>query len=89
MAILKPSVFCRYELTEIELTQGTALTPLQGFCIQNQIADLAAQKLNLVFDPAAPASYAQEVAYLQGQIDALQHLLNMSEAALLKLANNS
>ena len=82
---LQPSQFCRYELTEQELLQGSALTSLQAYCIQNQIANIAAQKLNLTFDPDKPSDFTQQVAYLQGQIDALQHLLNTSEAALPQL----
>ena len=87
MATLKPSQFCRYELNEQEISQGSALTAVQGYCIQNQIADLAAQKLNLVFDPSKPDDFAQQIAYLQGQIDALQHILNTSESALQHISN--
>ena len=86
MATLQPSQFCRYEMSEQELFQGSALTSLQGYCIQNQIANLASQKLNLVFNPDEPAGFTQQVAYLQGQIDALQHLLNTSAAALPQLS---
>lgn len=82
MATLLPSQFCRYSMSAQEILQGSALTSLQVYCIQNQIADLASQKLNLVFNPEEPAGFTQQVAYLQGQIDALQHLLNTSEAAL-------
>lgn len=81
MATLKPSQFCRYELTEQETLQGSVLTFVQTYCIQNQIANLAAQKLNLVFDPSKPDDFAQQVAYLQGQIDSLQYLINTSESA--------
>ena len=88
MATLIPSQFCRYSLAEEEFIQGSALTSLQAYCIQNQIADQASRKLNLMFDPKNPEDFAQQIAWHQGQIDALQHLLNASEAALLQLSTN-
>lgn len=85
MATLQPSQFCRYEMTELEILQGSALSLVQTQCLQNQLADIASRKLNLVFEPLNPTDFAQQIAWHQGQMDALQHLLMTSEAATLQL----
>lgn len=89
MATLQPSQFCRYEMSEQELLQGSALTSLQACCIQNQISDLATRRLNLALDPKNPDEYVQQEAWIKGQIEALQYLLNTSEAAIQQLNLNS
>ena len=89
MATLQPSQFCRYAMTEQELLQGSSLSMVQTQCLQNQLADIASRKLNLVFNPANPGDFAQQIAWHQGQIDAIQHLLTTSEAATLQLNTNS
>ena len=89
MAVLQPSQFCRYEMTEQEVLQGSCLTSLQVCCIQNQISDLATRRLNLSLDPKNPDDFVQQEAWIKGQIDALQHILNTSEAAIQQLNLNT
>lgn len=87
MAILNPTnQFQSWTLTPEEFLQGGLLTILQKQVIQNQIASVATQKINLTFTPAAPLEYAQQEAHLRGQIDALSYLLTLSEQAEFQLS---
>ena len=78
--------FQSWTLTPEEFLQGGLLTILQKQVIQNQIASVATQKINLTFTPAAPLEYAQQEAHLRGQIDALSYLLTLSEQAEFQLS---
>ena len=87
MAILNPTnQFQSWNLTPEEFLQGGLLTSLQKQVIQNQIASVATQKINLTFTPADPLSFAQDEAHLRGQIDALSYLLTLSEQAEFQLS---
>ena len=87
MAILNPTnQFQSWTLTPEEFLQGGLLTILQKQVIQNQIASVATQKINLTFTPAQPLEYAQQEAHLRGQIDALSYLLTLSEEAEFQLS---
>lgn len=87
MAILNPTnQFQSWNLTPEEFLQGGLLTSLQKQVIQNQIASVATQKINLTFTPAQPLEYAQQEAHLRGQIDALSYLLTLSEQAEFQLS---
>lgn len=78
--------FQSWNLTPEEFLQGGLLTSLQKQVIQNQIASVATQKINLTFTPADPLSFAQDEAHLRGQIDALSYLLTLSEQAEFQLS---
>ena len=73
--------FQSWNLTPEEYLQGGLLTSLQRQVIQNQIASVATQKINLTFTPSEPMEFAQQEAHLRGQIDALSYLLTLSEEA--------
>lgn len=73
--------FQSWNLTPEEFLQGGLLTTLQKQVIQNQIASVATQKINLSFTPSTPLEYAQQEAHLRGQLDALTYLLTLSEEA--------
>ena len=78
--------FQSWNLPPEEFLQGGLLTSLQKQVIQNQIASVATQKINLTFTPADPLSFAQDEAHLRGQIDALSYLLTLSEQAEFQLS---
>ena len=78
--------FQSWNLTPEEFLQGGLLTSLQKQVIQNQIASVATQKINLTFTPADPLSFAQDEAHLRGQLDALSYLLTLSEQAEFQLS---
>jgi len=82
MAVLSQNnAFQGWVLTPEEFLEGGRLTILQQQCIQNQIASVATQKINLSFTPNDPMTFAQQEAHLRGQIDALSYLLTLSEEA--------
>lgn len=78
--------FQSWNLSPEEFLAGGLLTTTQKQCIQNQIASVATQKINLSFTPADPLSFAQQEAHLRGQIDALSYLLTLSEEAESQLS---
>lgn len=73
--------FQSWNLTPEEYLQGGMLTTAQKQVIQNQIASVATQKINLEFTPNDPLVFAQSEAHLRGQLDALNYLLTLSEEA--------
>lgn len=73
--------FQAWILTDAEFSQGCILSSLQKQVIQNQIAQVAAQKLNLEFDPTNVLKFTQEEAALKGQLQALEYLLTLSQQA--------
>lgn len=72
------TLFASWNLSEQELMQGSILSTPQEQVIQNQIAQLAQEKLLLKFTPDSLYAYAQREAELQGQINALQFLITTS-----------
>ena len=78
-----PHTFNRYELNDEELRAGQALTISNKAVIQNLIATIAEQKLQLVLDPQNITDFAMQEAFLRGQIDILQHLLDLSQISLI------
>lgn len=87
MATLSQSnQFQSWNLTPDEFLQGGLLTLTQKQVIQNQIASVATQKINLSYTPTEPLAFAQQEAHLRGQIDALTYLLTLSEEAERQLS---
>lgn len=81
------SSFRTFDLTQEEFTAGSMLNHLQEKCLQNQIAQLAEQKLALKYTPDSPLTFLQAEAELQGSINALRYLFTLSENAKTS-ANN-
>lgn len=82
MAVLNTdSPFQSWVLTEDEAIEGAILTITQKQCIQNQIAGLAMERINLELDPAQPLKTIQQESFLKGQIFALQYLLTLSSSS--------
>lgn len=89
MAILNNSnQFQSWILTPEEFLAGGLLTIAQKQCIQNQIALVATQKINLSFTPDKFQEFLQQEAHLRGQIDALSYLLTLSEEAEVQLSGH-
>lgn len=81
MSIRVVNSFTSYQLTDEQTRAGENLTPESEFVIQNHISELAEEKLNLVFTPDSPMSFALRNAELQGQIDILKMLIERSQAS--------
>ncbi len=87
MATLITNTFSAYHLTEQEALQGSIFTVTQLQVLQNQLAQVAEEKLALDFDTSDPASYAQQEAYMKGQMDLLLYIIDSSQAAADTLNN--
>lgn len=79
MAELKTGTFSKWELSDLEEREGSIFTITQTQVLQNQLALCAEEKLVLEFDTANPKSFTQQEAYKRGQIEMIQHLLDLSE----------
>jgi hypothetical protein len=77
----QPSVFTRYELSEAEELTAAMYSYSTFVWLKNQQATIAEQKLALKFDPLNPTKFAQEEAYLAGQLDLISYILAAREAA--------
>jgi len=71
--------FTKLELSDRDTLTGHILTSLNLAVIQNLRASIAEQKLNLEFTPNDVLSFTQQEAFLKGQLDILQHLIDASE----------
>lgn len=90
MAFLSPeNQFQHWVMSEEETLQGAILTITQKQCIQNQVADLAHERISLTIDPTNIQLTVQRDAELKGQITALQYLIDLSNAAEKQRANPS
>lgn len=71
--------FTKIPLTESEAREGCIFNHFQRAYLQNMLADTAEQKLNLPFTPNDVLGYAQNEAFLKGQIELLGHLIDVSD----------
>ncbi len=85
MPTIIPSPFCSYELSERESLEGQILSFNQKCVIQNHIANLAKEKIELTYTHKSPEEYWQREAELQGQILILTHLLECADRAVADL----
>lgn len=77
-----PHSFNRYQLSDEEQRAGAAFSLSNQAVIQNLLATVAEEKLHLVLDPQNITAYAQQEAYLRGQLDMLRHLLDLSQFSI-------
>lgn len=82
MTNILPGRFTRYELNQAEFEAGIIFSPLQKMVINNFIADLVDEKINLHFDGAEPYKFASQEAEITGKISSLQYLLELSDETL-------
>ena len=71
--------FTTYELTEQEQLVGQVFSEEQLAVLQNEIAILAAKKVEMVIDPSFPA----EPAEVDGQISILRFIIDRSNKTTL------
>lgn len=81
MAHLIENSFAKFSLTDQEELQGSVFTITQLQYLQNQLSNVAEEKLALSYDVSEPLKFAQEEAYKRGQVDMLQYLIANSEAS--------
>lgn len=87
MAALQSNSFTSYELTEQEALQGSSYTGLQLQVLQNILANIAEEKIRLIYDPKNPEQFVQQEASLKGALDIITHLIDTSNVAEQELLN--
>lgn len=70
-----PTKFTAFEFTEAELEQATTYTELQRAYLQTELANKAALRLAMIFNPLTINNDLQQEAYLKGQMELLEQLL--------------
>ena len=79
------STFSKYTLTDVEALTGRILNDMQLGVLHNMRTDIAEQKINLKFTPNDVGTFAQDEAFLKGQLDLLTHLIDSSATAQVEL----
>ena len=80
MPTLRPNPFTSYEFAPQELEQAAQFNDLQVKYLRTLLSETAEQLINLKFDPANALSVTVEHAYLSGQKEVLETLLNAYNA---------
>lgn len=72
------SSFTKVLMTDTELALASALPALAVAMLQNMRAQIAEEKLHLTLDVKDISGFAQQEAYLRGQLDIVSTLINAS-----------
>jgi len=92
MAKISVGTFTHWDLTNQEILAGSILTTDQKHILQNELAQIAESKLALEFDATNPTKFAQDEAFLSGQMSILRVMLirsDESEQSLLLASQQS
>jgi hypothetical protein len=92
MGLRSTNSFTSYDLTDSEVLQGSILNDLQIQVIQNEMAQVAEQILQLAYDPLNPQKFVQDDSFLKGQLSVLRVMLmrsSESKEAIIRLAQQS
>lgn len=85
---LVPNTFTTYAFeSPMEALQAQQLSMLQQANIRNELAKCAEQKVNILFDATNPVKFAQDTAFLDGQISILRWLLDCHDTATYLIQN--
>lgn len=87
MAILLPTRFSAYQLTDEEVLQGSILNGLQLQVMQNHLSVYAEERLSLDYNPEHKEQFLQAEARLKGIIEILSYLMDSSDTSLEVLTN--
>lgn len=79
MSTLAASLFSRYSHSVEEERSAMILSTLQTEGISNLMCNIAESKIRLEVSPDNYSEYVQQEAFLKGQLEILQHLLDLSE----------
>jgi hypothetical protein len=87
MANLLSNSFSSYELSQRELLAGSVLNGDQISVLQNELSQIAESRLNLDFTPDNPLKFAQDEAFLKGQMSIIRVMLLRSQESEQQLRN--
>jgi arginine deiminase len=79
--------FTTYKLSVEEELNGQVLNLSQKMVLQNELANISENLLNLVFDPLNPTKFAQDHAFLSGQRTVINYMLDRAQSAEAELKN--
>lgn len=85
MATIQPSTYTKWNLSEEEVLSGAILSFSQKTLLQNDLANIAEQRLSLDLDPRNVTKFAQDEAFLKGQIAIMRLVLERSDAAEIEI----
>ena len=92
MASIAVGTFTHWTLSTQEVLQGSILSHSQKQLLQNELATIAEQIVNLEYDATKPMEFVQNDAHLKGQMSIIRFLLlrsDESEKQLQAAAGNS
>jgi hypothetical protein len=89
MSKIISGTFTHYELTTKEILAGSILTTDQKAVLQNELATIAESRLNIDFDALNPTKFAQDEAFLKGQMSILRVMLLRSDESEIQLRSLS
>ena len=89
MAKIIAGTFTHYELTTKEILAGSILTTDQKAVLQNELATIAESRLNIDLDALNPTKFAQDEAFLKGQMSILRVMLLRSDESEIQLRSLS
>ena len=87
MGTLLITDFSRYQLSEREVLDASVLNPVLVQYLQTQKASIAEQLLDLKYVQGEEFAFAQEQAFLQGQLSIYRTLLEASTEAYTALVD--
>lgn len=90
MAQIEIGLFTHWKLSDEEVLMGSILNINQKQVMQNELAMIAEQRTTQDYDPRNPLKFAQDEAFLKGQMSILRVMLSRSdesEKALRVLAD--
>jgi len=87
MAKITQGTFSHYELSRREVLAGSILTADQVALLQNELSQIAESRLNMDFDPTNPLKFAQDEAFLKGQMSIIRVMLLRSSESEQQLRN--
>ena len=90
MASIANSTFTHWNLSSEEILQGSILSQSQKQLLQNELATIAEQIVNLEYNPSNSMEFVQHDAHIKGQMSVIRYMLlrsDESEMALKNLAN--
>lgn len=92
MATQEIGTFTHWKLSRQEILEGGTLSNPQKQILQNELAMIAENITNLDYDQVNPTRFAQDQAFLKGQMSILRVMLlrsDESEATLRNLAEHN
>ena len=85
MPVLQTNTFTTYSLSVLETLSASVLSIEQKCLFQTDLALIAEQRLALDIDFSNPTKFAQDEAFLKGQMSILRVMLLRSEESEIQL----